>query len=98
MVEMMEAWFHGDKKALGRFYGAGFKENALKRNPNVEEILKKDLEDGIKAATKDTPKGNYYDHKTEHGPKLLATIKPESVREAAPKCQKLFEAVLARLA
>jgi hypothetical protein len=98
MVQMMEAWLHADKNALGKFYGAGFKENALKRNPNVEEILKKDLEDGLKAATKDTQKGNYYDRKTEHGPKLLAAIKPGLVRKAAPNCQKLFEAVLATLA
>ena len=83
--------------ALGGTAGS-VKESALKRNLNVEEILKKDLEDGLKAATKDTPKGNYYAHKTEHGPKLLAAIKPESVQKAAPNCRKLFEVVLARLA
>jgi hypothetical protein len=98
MVEAMEAWFHADKAALQTFYKARFNVNALRTNPNVEEISKKDLEDGLKAATKDTTKGSYYDHKTEHGPKLLASIQPELVRKAAPNCQKLFDAVLARLA
>ena len=73
-------------------------ESALKKNPRVEEISRKDLEDGLKAATKDTQKGNYYDRKTEHGPKLLASIRPELVRKAAPNCRRLFEAVLAKFA
>ena len=98
MVQMMEAWFHADKEALQKFYGNGFKDSALKKNPNVEEIPKKDLEDGLREATKKTDKGGYFDHKTSHGPKLLAAIRPELVRKAAPNCQKLFEAVLARLA
>lgn len=29
MVEMMEAWFHADKGALEKFYGQGFRGNAL---------------------------------------------------------------------
>lgn len=98
MVQMMEAWFHADKECLQKFYGEGFKEGALRKNPRVEEITKKDLEDGLRAATKDTPKGNYYERKTAHGPKLLAAIRPELVRKAAPNCQKLFESVLAKLA
>jgi hypothetical protein len=97
MVEMMESWFHADKDALEKFYGPGFKKNSLKANPNVEQISKKDLKDGLSAATKSTRKGDYYDHKTSHGPKLLASISPELVREAAHHCQKLFQAVLAEL-
>jgi hypothetical protein len=97
MVEMMESWFHADKEALQQFYGSGFKKNALKANPNVERISKKDLKDGLSAATKSTSKGDYYDNKTSHGPKLLASINPGLVQEAAPHCQKLFQAVLAKL-
>lgn len=99
MVEMMESWFHADKDALERFYGPGpkFRRNALKADPNVERISKKDLKDGLSAATKLTSKGDYYDHKRSHGPALLASIKPELVRESAPNCQKLFQAVLAEL-
>lgn len=97
MVEMMESWFHADKDKLEEFYGQRFRRNALKANPRVEEISKADLENGLKAATKDTLKGDYFDHKTSHGPKLLSLISPEKVQEAAPNCRRLFTAVLAKL-
>ena len=64
MVEMMEAWFHADPKALAEFYGPGFRKSALKANPNVEEIPKRDLEKGLRAATGKTAKGDYFDNKT----------------------------------
>jgi hypothetical protein len=67
MAQMMEAWFHADKGALQKFDGNRFEENALAKNPKVEEIPKKDLEDGLRAATKNTTKGNYFDNKTSHG-------------------------------
>jgi Domain of unknown function (DUF4276) len=98
MVEMMEAWFHADRGALRKFYGAAFKENALAKNPKVEQIPKKDLEEGLSEATKNTGKGDYSDNKTSHGPALLGKLDPELVRKAAPNCQRLFEAVLTRLA
>ena len=97
MVEMMESWFHADKDALAEFYGHGFKRGALKRNPQVEKISKKDLQAGLKAATKDTAKGNYYDNKTLHGPRILERINPALVREASPNCQKFFSAVFEKL-
>jgi len=96
MVQMMEAWFHADKDALGSYYGAGFRKGALKANPKVEEIPKQDLLDGLNAATQDTPKGRY--HKTKHAPALLELLRPEAVRKAAPNCEKLFTAVLDSLA
>jgi hypothetical protein len=97
MVEMMESWLHADKDTLEEFYGRGFRRNALKANPKVEEISKADLENGLKAATKDTGKGEYFDHKTSHGPKLLCAISAEKVQAAAPNCKKLFATVLAKL-
>ncbi len=94
---MMEAWFHADKEALKEFYGPDFRKNALKPNPNVEKISKADLENGLRAATKNTGKGDYFDNKTSHGPKLLSKIDPGKVRKAAPNCDKLFTAVLLKL-
>jgi hypothetical protein len=91
MVEMMESWFHADKDKVASYYGKDFKRNALAANPQVEEIPKKDLLDGLKTATKDTPKGPY--HKTAHAPKLLACINPDLVRKAAPNCDRLFDAI-----
>jgi len=97
MVQMMESWFHADKNALKDFYGAGFNENALKSNPNVEDISKQDLKNGLSAATKDSRKGNYFDNKTQHGPKLLETIKPALVQQAAPNCKRLFTIIRQKL-
>jgi len=97
MVEMMESWFHADREALERFYGPTFRMTALKRNPKVEEISKADLQSGIHEATKHTAKGDYLDHKTSHGPKLLSLISPDKVQKAAPNCRRLFTAVLAEL-
>src|ERR1700752_2476164 len=77
MVEMMEAWFHADKEALERFYRDGFNMGAMKPNPSVEQIPKRDLIDGLRAATRNTKKGDYIEHKTTHGPKLLEAINPE---------------------
>lgn len=67
----------------------------MKANPNVEQISKLDLIDGLNAATKDTSKGRY--HKTKHAPALLQAIRPALVRKAAPNCERLFAAVLDRL-
>ncbi len=96
MAEMMESWFHADKDALQRFYRDGFDREAMKPNPNVEQISKKDLEDGLKEATENTGKGAY--HKTKHAPSLLEAIRPNRVREAAPNCDRLFKIVLLKLA
>jgi len=97
MVEMMEAWFFADKGALRRFYGATLKESALIANPRVEQIGQKDLKASLHEATKNTDKGDYFDHKATHGSKLLELLNPGLVRTAAPNCRKLFDAVLARL-
>ncbi len=94
---MMESWFHADKEALQEFYGQGFKKKALKSNPKVESIPKKDIERGFQNATRDTKKGGYFDNKTTHGPRLLQLINPQLVRDSAPNCDKLFVAILEKL-
>jgi Domain of unknown function (DUF4276) len=95
MVQMMESWFHADKDALERFYRDGFKRQALAANPKVEEIAKRDLEEGLNAATRGTKKGKY--HKGNHAPSLLEMISPQRVRDAAPNCQRLFKVILSAL-
>jgi len=93
---MMESWFHADKDAVALYYKSGFRKNAMKSNPKVEEISKQDLIEGLKAATKETAKGKY--HKTKHAPALLELIHPALVRKAAPNCESLFHVVLDKLA
>ena len=91
MVQMMEAWLIADKQALAMYYGKGFGANALPARENVEQIPKPELESALKAATRQTQKGEY--HKTRHGPELLGRIDPLRVREAAPHCERLFAAL-----
>jgi|ERR1017187_9914595 hypothetical protein len=87
MVECMESWFLADVEALGRYYYLDLAE-ALRGNPDVEEIPKRDVLARLKAATN----GRY--HKTKDAPHLLKRILPERVKQAAPNCRRLFNRFL----
>jgi hypothetical protein len=93
MVQLMEAWFLADVDALAKYYGPHFNRRALRANPAVEQIPKKDVFRKLAAATKQT--GGY--HKTADAPQLLRHIKPARVREASPNCQRIFDKILNRL-
>lgn len=87
MVECMESWFLADIDALSRYYRRDLAD-ALRGNPNVEEIPKRDVMARLKAATD----GRY--HKTKDAPHLLKGIRPQRVRQAAPNCRRLFDRFL----
>jgi hypothetical protein len=95
MVQMMEAWFVADIDALHRYYGQGFLESAIPRNPNVEEIDKERLESALKNATRHTSKGEY---RKRHGLEILKQINPTVVRQAAPHCDRLFVTLIGKIA
>jgi hypothetical protein len=95
MVQLMEAWFLADPEALERFYGNGFRRNALRQNPEVEEILKADVLESLKQAVKETKKRRY--HKTQHAPRILESLDPMKVRRAAPNCDRLCRELLAKI-
>jgi hypothetical protein len=97
MVEMMESWFHADKDALGGYYGPKFRDSVLSANPDVEQIPKRDLLEGLSRATKETSKGDYVRNKSAHAPKILERLDPQKVRSRAKNCDRLFNAVLAAL-
>jgi hypothetical protein len=92
MVQLMEAWLIADPDALARFYGQGFRPNAIPSSPNVEQVAKADVQRSLAAATRGTAKGEY--HKARHGSALLALVDPARVRQAAPHCQRLFSRLL----
>ena len=50
MVQIMESWFLADRDALEEFYGQGYRENALPQNPQVEQITKRDVLNGLDRA------------------------------------------------
>ncbi|WP_066384778.1 MULTISPECIES: DUF4276 family protein [unclassified Anabaena] len=88
MVQAMEAWFIADIATLTKFYGKGFKENAIPKSSNVEIIAKDNLEPSLKNATCNTTKGEY--HKINHASKLLELLDVTTVRQASTKCDRLF--------
>ena len=88
MVQVMEAWILSDADVLARFYGAGLNANAIPRHTNIELVAKQDVYQRLKAATRNTTKGEY--HKIRHGPKILAMLDIHKVRGMAPHCNRLF--------
>jgi len=95
MVQTMEAWLIADINTLKNFYGKGFKDNSIPKNFELENIDKKQLESSLKAATRHTQKGEY--HKIQHASKLLALLKVDKVRQAAPHCERLFTTLIQKM-
>jgi hypothetical protein len=91
----MEAWFLADRQALIDYYGQGYRDGGLPGNPSPEQILKRDLMDGLSRATRDTSKGEY--HKTRHGFPILEKLDPAAVRARCPHADALLKLLAARL-
>ena len=51
MVQVMETWFLADRNALRQYFGAGFRENALRQWPDLENVSKDDVLDALARAT-----------------------------------------------
>ena len=96
MVQCMEAWFLADKDTLAEFFGNGFNQGALPAGPEIEEVAKLDVLDGLKAATrhcgKRGKKGEY--GKGRHSFEILARIDPARVTEASPHARCLVETLI----
>ncbi len=93
MVQCTESWLIADLAALSRYYGAQFRPNALPANPDIEKVAKKDVMNGLRAATVGTQKGEY--HKTRHGFDLLAMLDPTEVRRRSAHAERLCVALSA---
>lgn len=95
MVQCMESWFLADKPAVAEYYGQGFQESALPRNPRIEEILKVDVLNGLNQAARLTTKENYL--KAKHGFEILERIDVQAVRQRSPRAEGFFQILHARL-
>ena len=89
MVRMMETWFLADRNALENYFGAGFRDRALPRNLNVEDIPKPDVENGLRSATRNCRKGPY--RKGADDTRLLALLNPTAVYHACPNFARLID-------
>ena len=87
MVQVMESWFLAD--ALESFYGQRFRRQAFPANPNIEQVAKQDVLDGLEQATRDTGNGQY--NKGKHSFELLAKLDPAKVRNASPYADRLIQ-------
>ena len=88
MVQIMESWFLADKETLAKYYGQKFQTNALPNNPNIENISKQDVLNGLNRATQNTQKGKY--DKGDHSFEILAQIDPEKVQQASPYAKRFI--------
>jgi hypothetical protein len=93
MVQCMESWFLADVETLASYFGQGFQESALPRNPNIEEISKPRVFNALEAATRQTKtKGTY--SKGGHSFRILAMIDANKVRRASGYAERLATALL----
>jgi len=95
MTQAMEAWFIADVAALAGFYGQGFRDSDIPRNPDVEQVPKAQLERTLRDASRHTQKGEY--HKARHAWRILKLIDPDTVRRASVHCDLLFTTLQAKM-
>ncbi len=88
MVQVMESWFIADIAALQKYFGKRFHSKSIPKNPNVEQIDKKEVEAFLKDSTRKRNKKGY--DKDRDGSNLLKLIDPAKVQNAAPHCKRLF--------
>jgi len=93
MVQAMEAWLIADPDTLEKYYGQGFKKDALPGRRNIENVSKEQLGEALKRATRDTKTKGRYDKC--HGFLLIGLVEPEKVRESSPYAARFFDALRA---
>jgi hypothetical protein len=92
MVQVMESWFLADREALREYFGTAFQESTLPQNPNVEQILKQDVLDGLSRAARSTPKGTY--NKGVQSYEILEKLDPAKVRQASQYADRFIRTLI----
>ena len=92
MVQCMEAWFLADKEALAGYFGDGFNLNSLPSRPEIEEVSKPEIEQGLKMASRQCKKGRY--DKGSHSFGILAELDPDKVTGASPHAKRFISTLL----
>ncbi len=92
MVQVMESWFLADRDCLARYFGNGFRANALPApQRNVEQVAKADLDKALGASTRQSRKGRYA--KSRDSFALLGRIDAAKVISASSHARRLVEAI-----
>ena len=87
MVQIMETWFLADRVALQKYFGARFRQNALKNWPKLEDVPKLTVLNALASATASCSK-RYSKGKVSF--ELLAQIDPTLVEAACPHARTLL--------
>lgn len=87
MVECMEAWFLADKDTLASHFGTGYSANAIPADPSIERVPKRDIEDGLRNATRNCSRGRY--DKGRDSFAILGKLDPQKVTDASPHAARL---------
>lgn len=90
MVQTMDSWLLADRAALQKYFGKGFKEDAIKQWPELEEVPKATIIEALRKATANCSKP-YAKGKVSF--ELLQRINPSHVEAKCPH----FKALLIRL-
>jgi len=88
MVQEMESWFLAQPEVLAKYFRQDFNAAAIHGRP-VEDIP--DPVSVLQLAVKNTKTGRYL--KVKHGAELLERISLATVREKAPNCDRLLQAL-----
>ncbi len=87
MVQIMETWFLADRAALRKYFGTRFRQNALKKWPELEDVPKLTVLNALASATASCSK-RYSKGKISF--ELLAQIDPALVEAACPHAKALL--------
>ena len=87
MVQVMETWLLADREALRRYFGAEFRENAIRPWPQLEEVSKATVLDALERATVACSK-RYAKGSVSY--ELLARIDPDRIEQACPHARALL--------
>ena len=94
MAVCMESWLVADRDSLARFYGDGFSAGRLPDTTNLENVDKQTVMASLRAATRETKKGEYAKGKTSFA--ALAAIDVDVVREKMHYCDRLVRHLLSQ--
>ena len=87
MVQCMEAWFLADKTNLAAHFGSGFVASAIPADLSVENVSKRDIENGLRNATRNCSRGRY--DKGRDSFAILGKLDPQKVTDASPHAARL---------
>ena len=93
MVQLMETWFLADRGALRRYFGAPFRENAVRQWPALEAVPKATVLETLDRATA-ACRNRYAKGRVSF--ELLARIDSARVEAACPHARALLDRLRAQ--